>query len=746
MRFRITMPHYIAERWFSHLSSLFVALIIWHILAIFEGFWWEETYRIVHTLIVTIVMIDVLLPVWRSVRLLLQGLAAVIITISHMKFSQAAFAGGTRERLDWVQGMLVQLHPFIWIAFMIVGIYILFSGWATTRRRIVGIVSAGLLSLTIADSFTPVWLWDEVAWVVFAGLAWLVADHFHRFQREHPGSWKELLDYPVALFLPIAVVISLLMTAGLAVPSIAPVLKDPYTIWRESKGHSVTVNTGPKAPTSITPQNNADNRSGYGRNDENLGGGFQFDYSPVMTVDTNRRSYWRGESKSFYTGDGWTRGLADERSSTSRVTKDVMLKEAYERPAAKMVQVKQTFNMIRQDPYSVLFAASPVSQVHWVNDSESAIPRSLLWEPKSMELRWPRKSPQKYPVSYSVTSTLPVLDEAALRGTRAGWKDESLNKSYLQLPETLPERVVELAKEVTIEAANDYDRAKKIEEYLRVNYSYTNEPDNGLRESLDFTDAFLFEIRSGYCDYFSTAMAVMSRSIGLPARWVKGFAPGALPVEGFPGGPGGGPGGLAERNPDGAGTYTVRNADAHSWVEIYFEGFGWIPFEPTSGFSFPYTVAEDEVEPLPEPSTAPSEVKVKAEPEMASYTAISMWVALSAFLVLGTAWLIIRRQALVNAWRSYRLRAYTPDERIVWETDKLLRHCRKHGLQHEDHETLREAVERWSLDRERLRGEFSELLHAFEGAKYSSRSATDEDAERYSLKVKSLQQQLKGYH
>src|SRR5690606_31228497 len=75
---------------------------------------------------------------------------------------------------------------------------------------------------------------------------------------------------------------------------------------------------------------------------------------------------------------------------------------------------------------------------------------------------------------------------------------------------------------------NDYERALLLEQYLRMNYRYTNTPDNSLLsgQSDDFVDQFLFELQEGYCDYFSTAMVIMARTLGMPARWVKGFTAG----------------------------------------------------------------------------------------------------------------------------------------------------------------------------------------------------------------------------
>ncbi|WP_052475795.1 transglutaminase-like domain-containing protein [Cohnella kolymensis] len=185
------------------------------------------------------------------------------------------------------------------------------------------------------------------------------------------------------------------------------------------------------------------------------------------------------------------------------------------------------------------------------------------------------------------------MDEAALRN--AGPAKIFNAETYLQLPDSLPERVRNLAREQTAGLTNDYDRAKKLEKYLKETFPYTNSPDVGKQVSKDVVDAFLFEIQEGYCDYFSTSFVVMARSIGLPTRWVKGYATGFDPAS------------VIDRlnpardetaNIAGAGTYTVRNADAHSWAEVYFEGYGWIPFEPTSGFSVPQPRTEPEaVEP-----------------------------------------------------------------------------------------------------------------------------------------------------
>jgi hypothetical protein len=741
---------YVTADWYEKLRFLFIAIILSNTISIFEGYWWEETFSIVIYTLFAAVAIDVLLPMkFRFLKLFLQISAAVFIT-SQLAVMDWIIAAPERwqELVWWLQAHLVQLDPFIWISLSLLCLYLLFSLWTTSRIRMFGFVGTSLLVLTIADSFTPIWLWDEVGMVVFVGLLWLVASHLSRLQREHPNSWKELAEYPVQLILPIALVLSVLMVVGINMPSLSPILQDPYTIWKESKGEKVQVFLGDKGTESLKPSSTGNASSGYSRNDEQLGGGFEFDYSPMMTVTTSHRSYWRGESKALYTGTGWAEAKAEEEiEEFNRIAKGEALSSFDDPPAAGVTEVNQIVTLIRKDVYPVLFAAAPVSKLNWIDNEESPLPTGLMWEPSSNELRllnWSMRN-RKYPETYSVTSSVPMLDEALLREAKAGWTDAadaSRFAFYLQLPNDLPERVKQLAEQVTAEATNDYDRAKLLETYLRLNFNYNNLPDVSrlTGSTSDFVDQFLFELKEGYCDYFSTSMAVMARSLGLPTRWVKGFAPGVLPVSDF-----GPPSEFmdASINPDGSGTYTVRNSDAHSWIEIYFEGFGWLPFEPTSGFSFPYRIAVDEEVVLPEVDLGESETAIVDKNNSSSHSVLWTWLSVSLLLVASAVWVIIRREKLVTAYRKLRHGSYTSNDRIVLETNKLLRICKKRGMEREEHETLREAVLRWSHSQKRLRNDLSAVLNDFERAKYSPVMATSEEAERFVLKVKSLIDQLR---
>ncbi len=129
------------------------------------------------------------------------------------------------------------------------------------------------------------------------------------------------------------------------------------------------------------------------------------------------------------------------------------------------------------------------------------------------------------------------------------------------------QHIQDLARQVTAGRTNPYDQANAIETYLRAGYTYTLTPTVPPRD-VDPLEYFLFTSKEGYCEYFASAMGDMLRSLGIPTRLVNGYGPGTFD----------------ER----LGRYVVREADAHTWVEAYFPGYGWIPFEPTpDGTYFP---------------------------------------------------------------------------------------------------------------------------------------------------------------
>jgi protein-glutamine gamma-glutamyltransferase len=163
-------------------------------------------------------------------------------------------------------------------------------------------------------------------------------------------------------------------------------------------------------------------------------------------------------------------------------------------------------------------------------------------------------------IRYEGLSILPEARPDAARTAGTNYPDQIRN-TYLQLPPQLDPRIPELARKIisNAKADNPYDQSLALEAYFHRNFTYTlNIPGNPGKDPLAH---FLFETKAGFCEYFATAMAVMLRTQGIPSREVNGFLPG-------------------EFN-DVGGDYIVRASDAHSWVEAYFPGTGWLTFDPT---------------------------------------------------------------------------------------------------------------------------------------------------------------------
>jgi len=175
--------------------------------------------------------------------------------------------------------------------------------------------------------------------------------------------------------------------------------------------------------------------------------------------------------------------------------------------------------------------------------------------------------------SYSATVSVSIATESDLCSAGTEYPGWILDR-YLQLPGTMPTRVIELAQELTKDIEAPYEKAMAICSYLRaLNYTLDiGAPPDGT----DGVDYFLFDLKKGYCTHFASAMTVLLRASGVPSRMVAGYGPGELTD---PYGPGDmtGPGVGAWQ--DWQDTFIVRNG--HSWSEVFFPGYGWIPFEPT---------------------------------------------------------------------------------------------------------------------------------------------------------------------
>jgi transglutaminase-like putative cysteine protease len=187
--------------------------------------------------------------------------------------------------------------------------------------------------------------------------------------------------------------------------------------------------------------------------------------------------------------------------------------------------------------------------------------------------------------NYFVTGLRSLAEPEALRGAGDDYP-EYVRDRYLQLPVTITDRTRQLATDLatSVNASNPFDVAMALQEYLRATYPYVLNPPTPPDDS-DFVDDFLFETRQGRCEHYATAMVVMLRSLGVPARLVSGYQRGEL---------------------DASGTsYVYREDQAHTWVEAFFPGYGWIPFEPTPSED-ELTYGDDPAGPTPTPPPTPT--------------------------------------------------------------------------------------------------------------------------------------------
>jgi transglutaminase-like putative cysteine protease len=160
---------------------------------------------------------------------------------------------------------------------------------------------------------------------------------------------------------------------------------------------------------------------------------------------------------------------------------------------------------------------------------------------------------------YSVVSTRGSASVDELRTIPHEPPPDHLQQ-FLQVPDSVPERVERLARDITSGATTDVDKVLAIEDYLRRNYEYAlDSPVPPLDR--DAVDHFLFDADVGFCEQFASATAVMLRTLDIPARVVAGYA-------------------VGHRN-SFSGYYEVRASDAHAWVEVWFPGYGWYEFDPT---------------------------------------------------------------------------------------------------------------------------------------------------------------------
>jgi len=745
--------------WFNAMNIIrHVALLIFAVQFVrwFANYWQPVTAELVYAVLGVAFVVELVLsrqPLWA--RLLLQAVGVIIahLVVLDWQWYGALIVWDSLEfTLYLLQLFFEPFVPYVWFGLAAWLIYVLLNIVLQTREQVFLVTVLSVIALAIADSYTSIYLWDETALVVISGLVLMINRHFTEFRNRHPHTWKYISEYPWGITLTAGALVAFIILMSIIAPNVRPLLVDPYTAWNQLQGRSVNFSQKEDTPRALTSfaLNNLVSSSGYGRDDSRLGGSFNYNYDPIFRVTSRVRSYWRGESKSLYTGEGWLNADVPTELQVFGIGQEI-LPEVEVDASLPLNEFTQQITMVSEDDPPKIFGAYPMSRIDMVNGSTEL----EVFFSKNLTTGAVEKVESDVRIhSYTVTSAVPVASEEWLMQAPEPARNQEL-QPYLQLPDTVPERVYQLAQDITAGLTTQYEKVKAVENYLKHNYSYSNTPDESRGRSEDFVDRFLFEIMEGYCDYFSTAMAVMLRTLDIPTRWVKGYTSGMMNDEStllyeqafIVGG--------AEMTPDLDLTYVVRNADAHSWVEVYFEGYGWMMFEPTAGFSAPIitapTVAADEVAvPVVAPETTSETSPV--EGLGSGYGTVIMTLAATVVIIAAVLlWLFVFRAGNVRLERIRQIlvryglmRApVTPNEKIVVEFNRLMRYLKRKGLLREEHQTVREAVANWRARLPSVDAELMELLHGFEQAKYSSRLFSEHEAESYQRRLREVRKRVK---
>lgn len=321
-----------------------------------------------------------------------------------------------------------------------------------------------------------------------------------------------------------------------------------------------------KFNTSEASKEQEVSKIGYGLDDSRLGGPFKADPTIVFTAQTQNKQYWRVETKDFYTGKGWE--VSENQKKVSFKHKNDVV--SWYEQNTKTEITEATITMQKSYPH-LTYPAGLVSV-------EASSDVSYSVDPFSEKIYTMHGDSSTTLNSYKVTYEIPEFSIENLKAAKTNEDQETSSyfmTKYTQLPESLPQRVKDLAVNLTNDKDSRYDKVLAIENYFTDN-SFVYETTNVLfpAKNQDYVDQFLFDTKSGYCNNFSTSMIVLLRSAGIPARWVKGFTEGTLEN--------------TIAGAEGENVYKIANNNAHSWVEVYFPEYGWIPFEPTKGFTNPY--------------------------------------------------------------------------------------------------------------------------------------------------------------
>ncbi len=501
--------------------------------------------------------------------------------------------------------------------------------WIEVRKSILLFYIMTVVFIAFIDTFSPYSADGAIFRIMVTGLLLLGLLFISRLAEKHDTSISTGTFVSFSVPLLFAIVVSGAVVNYL--PKQEPIWPDPLPYFK-----SIINGSGVGGGTGVS-------KSGYDMDDSALGGSFMQDNTIVFEAKVADKQYWKIETKNTYTSKGWEQVASDNAETiyTPGMEMDV---SDLQGQASVTPQLRAELQV--SEPFPFIVYPYGMSKVH--TNSDVLFLHSEASGKYSTKMAGSEGSLNSYEIDFKE----PDYSLKELNATRM--EDYSTQNEdfapYLQLPKQLPERVRELAKTITEEHVSVYEKTKAIEKYFgRNGFVYTQQGVATPAANEDYVDQFLFDTKSGYCDNFSTSMVVMLRAADIPARWVKGFASGQ-----------------SVKDEDGEQVYRVTNNEAHSWVEAYMPGIGWMPFEPTIGFSnltdIDYDIESNlsdpqapEVEKPERPKREQTKKPVIAEKNMGIgefFKSINSWIKVNLWKVVISILVL-----LLIAWRLFIVRA-----------------------------------------------------------------------------------------
>lgn len=446
--------------------------------------------------------------------------------------------------------------------------------WLTVRRNVFIFFVMTVFYITVLDTFTPYHGEWPIVRTIFIGFVLLGVLYFRRLavQNRLANSKNNWIRWTV----PLVIIICACTLFALVAPKADAIWPDPVPYIKAHVGKDKQNGRGSGGGSTV----------GYRSDDSHLGGPFKGDNTVAFRVKAPSRQYWRVETRDTYTGKGWI--------NTENVPTDVFSSgdpaftsvRAFQDEIQKRNMADLHFNGKSQTivyPYGLqTISGKSGLEKFIINVSNDKV---TLFD----------ADPKHGLTDYTVIYNVPQFSIKELKKPI----EMAYPPEFLQLPDTLPQRVRDLAEKITAGKTNEYDKAKAIEQYFQMNgFVYDQKNVAVPKKNQDYVDQFLFETKRGYCDNFSTSMVALLRSVGIPSRWVKGYSGGDY----------------VDTVDETYKLYDVTNNNAHSWVEVLFPNVGWVPFEPTIGFSNNAIFKDDESNKAVN-STSPDDEMKKNQPQ-----------------------------------------------------------------------------------------------------------------------------------